>query len=674
MVKRPFRYLFLLLLAALSVSGFQTPGDGYIRSPRLGITFINTGNQPNAAERYRNGLLLGAGWTRYPFYWNSLETSPGGWNWGAYDPQVIDDVRYGLRINAILLGIPSFRNDGGAPQGLYAPVFTDGTDIPGAGKSINPSNAFATFAAQLVTRYKPGGTLASQMGWGGDTGIRVWEIWNEPDLGMFWTGGVENYARMLKVGYLAIHAADPYAQVMFAGLAFNNPDQLNWLDRTLAVLAQDSQARAYNWYFDIAAVHAYSSSLRSGVMVRRIRETLARYGLTRPIWLNESGVPVWDDYPGPTWTGSNPTARLYRGTMIQQAAYVIQSAAYAWANGADVVFIHQLYDDCGNQPGGTDFAPNTGNAGDAFGLFRNIRGFSCFSQHPQPGTPRPAATSYRLLAQTFGTGTLANGQVVNLNNRGVLISFDRMSPGNPAVVEARLYVLWGRSGDWVNAQIPASGGSAVLYTMDNQDFVISPTDGVYTIGLQPASPPGYPSLSREELAQIGAPPYIMIETVWNGASPADPAMAHLEGEQPVILGDATPTAEESGGTGEQPILGTLPPPQTVMPTTAPTLIPTLDPALDTTPPQPFVEPLPPVSATPFTVVWGAVDDSGIASYIVWVRIDSGDWGVWLETADSSAAYPGEPGHGYEFAVWAQDLGGNWSQNLTIEPMASTRVE
>src|SRR5829696_3366086 len=71
--------------------------DSYIRSPRLGITFVNTGNQPNASERYRNALLLGTGWTRYPFYWNSLETSPGGYNWGAYDQQVINDLRAGLQ-------------------------------------------------------------------------------------------------------------------------------------------------------------------------------------------------------------------------------------------------------------------------------------------------------------------------------------------------------------------------------------------------------------------------------------------------------------------------------------------------------------------------------------------------------------------------------------------------
>ncbi|MDX2161483.1 MAG: hypothetical protein SF162_09180 [bacterium] len=676
LIVRSAAWVLLLLVWGLLVPVEQplhaqaTSADGYIRSPRLGFTFVSTGNPPNAAERYRNALLLGAGWTRYPFYWNSLETAPGQWNWAAYDPQVIADVRSGLRINAILMGIPPFQADGGAIRSLSAPVFADGTDTPGAGKPINPANPYAVYVAQTVNRYKPGGTLAVQQGWGAGVGVSIWEAWNEPDLGMFWTGGVEAYARVLKVTYLAVRAADPSARVMFAGLAFNNPDTDNWLDRTLAVLARDPAAAANNWYFDIAAVHAYSSARRSGVMVRRIRETLNRYGIARPIWLNESGIPVWDDYPGPTWTRSTPADRLYRGTMIQQAAYVIQSTALAWANGADVVFFHQLYDDCGNQPAGTDFAPNTRSAGDAFGIFRNVRGMSCFSQHPQPGTPRPAAAAFRLMAQVFGQGTFVNPQVINLGGRATLISFDRQSPFDPANFDQRVYVVWNRTGEWLNLLIPASGGTTMLYTMDNQDFAVNATAGEYTIGLQPAAPPGYPTLNGNDLAEIGAPPYVMVETLFPGTVLADPNQAHFEGEPPP--GQATDPAESG-----QPALGTLPPPppdSAPVPTSVPPPPPTLDPAFDTAAPRPFVGALPPVSGTPFGVLWGAGDESGIAGYVVWVRVDGGAWAVWLETTDTQALYDGEPGRTYEFALWAVDLAGNWSDNIDLTPMAVTRVE
>src|SRR5262249_39083393 len=155
----------------------------------------------------------------------------------------------------------------------------------------------------------------------------------------------------------------------------------------------------------------YSYAKRSGLVVQRVNENLAKYGLYRPVWLNESGVSVWDDYPGPTWAATDPTLRVLRATMQQQADFVVESTTYAWAEGAEVVFIHQLYDDCGNQSGGTTFAPNSGQSGDAYGLYRNERAEPCYNQNPLPGTPRPAAAAFYRLAQIFGILPFSNPQV-----------------------------------------------------------------------------------------------------------------------------------------------------------------------------------------------------------------------------------------------------------------------
>jgi len=674
-----YRFFVILsivsLLLTLTVSA-QAP-DGYIRAPRLGVTFINSVDHPNDTQRYEQGLLIGAGWTRYPIYWDRVEVAPGQLNWAGYDQLVANDLRYGLRINAILLGIPGFFRDGESIANLNAPVFADGTDTPGPGKAINPANHFAAFVLQAVNRYKPGGILPRQLGLTG--GISVWEAWNEPDLTLFWSAGIDAYARLLKVAYLSVHAADPFAQVMIAGMAYVNPDQNDYLDRTLAIIARDPARATNNWYFDIAAVHAYTSARRSGLMVSRMRQTLRRYGLTRPVWLNESGIPVWNDYPGPTWTGANPNDRLYRGTLNQQAAYVIQSTVYAWAAGADVVFFHQLYDDCGNQSGGTDFAPNSGGAGDAHGLFRNQRGSSCFSQHPQPGSARPAATAYRVLAQLFGGISFGEGRLVNLQNRATVVVFDRLSvtgaPGSASTTDRRLYVMWSRDGERLNVQIPSSGGLANLYTIDNQDFVIAPENGEYKIGLQPAIAEA-PNLPSTDFASIGGAPYILVEQLSSGAIPPDPALIHLEGvlPDPNTVTDFSGLSDDSGWVA--PILATLPPPpEQVTPTATlpPTIRPTTDPAFDTTAPITYMGALPLESPSNFGVTWGAQDDGGIAAFILWVRIDDGDWTFWIETTDAAAMYTGEVGRRYEFAVWARDLAGNWSPNTTLSAQASTTV-
>jgi hypothetical protein len=74
------------------------------------------------------------------------------------------------------------------------------------------------------------------------------------------------------------------------------------------------------------------------------------------------------------------------------------------------------------------------------------------------------------------------------------------------------------------------------------------------------------------------------------------------------------------------------------------------------------------------VSWHGEDDSGIKSFLVWARVDGGDWRPWLETTATSAEYTGTPGSVYEFAVWAVDLADNWSTNTDLQPQANTRVE
>ncbi len=182
----------------------------------------------------------------------------------------------------------------------------------------------------------------------------------------------------------------------------------------LQIYQDDPLRTQFNWYMDQVAVHNYGYAWRSGWLVLVARQTLSAYGLNRPIWLNETGVNVWDDYPGPLWTGDDPSQHVGRATADQQASFFIQSAAFAWSEGADVVFFHQLFDDCGDQPAGTNFPYHSGELctqidpcfGDAFGLYRNEATAICFSHSIAPGTARPAAQAFQLVAQYLRQRTL----------------------------------------------------------------------------------------------------------------------------------------------------------------------------------------------------------------------------------------------------------------------------
>lgn len=654
------RPLFVLTLLFLIIAPrAHAQSGGYVRSPYLGITFISSAEQPANETRYRNALLLGAGWNRYPFYWNFVERQAGAFDWRALDRVVWDDMTHGLKTNAILMGIPEHARQGRLMRGLYAPIFSDGSDYPAAGKLPNPANPWARYVYEAVTRYKPNGTYANQTGWDASgAGISVWEVWNEPDFEMFWDGTAEDYARLLRVSYVIIKHVDPFATVMFGGLSFAQPNTHNWLRQVLNVIAQDPSRGSNNWYFDQLAFHSYSSAWRTVELVAAVRRELARFGLERPLWLNESGVPVWDDYPGPTWTANTPTSRRFFGTQAEQAVYVIQNTTLAWAAGVDVVFYHQLYDDCGNQASGTDFPPNNGELcaagacwGDAHGLYRNERVSACFRQSPQAGMPRLAASAYYRLAQAFGSRPFIAHEPLRLDDAATVLVFEQVNNGIPQ----RIYVLWGDTSDRRTVLIPASGSAALLYGINNQQ-TITPLNGMYQVALAGAQTGGLVTLTTERA--LGGEPLIMVEA-YNGA-PADTGLIMLE-----------------GGTPREPVAvtpGAITVVEVSTATPVPTARPTTDPALDTTPPISFVETLPATSPTSFTVRWGAMENSGITQYLVWARVDGGEWQPWQQTGSTEAIYTGSSGSYVEFAVWALDLAGNWSPNVDLAPQAATTIQ
>jgi hypothetical protein len=472
-------------------------------------------------------------------YWPNVETTPGGFDWSAQDAAVLGDVAYGLQTNAILLGTPGFYlsapvsvppdtsarsglrlygTEAATPQGLYAPVFSDGSDIPGPGKQINPENRWARFVSTAVQRYRPGGVLAQAYGWPSGVGITHWEMWNEPDLSIFWDGSLADYARLLKVGYLATKQTDSQAQVLFGALA-NNAAWLGFYNEVMALYDADSQAAAHAYYHDILATHNYFDSWKSWYNVYRAKNTLTSRGLSKPIWLNESGVAAWNDYPGPTW---DPGSGL-RATVSEQADFVIQSAFYATYAGADAIFHFQLYDGCGNQPQGTDFPPHNGElcdangmlisdpslpcAGDANGLFRNPTDAACFTQHPAPESPRPSMAAFRLLTTYFVDALpywrLRPGGSDPYNGPQEWIAFYQPSTGR------RIVGLWARFGTAQQIVVPATASSALLLRPDGSVTTVTPQNGGYALTLPAAT--NLNAFWDPTYHAIGGSPLILIE-------------------------------------------------------------------------------------------------------------------------------------------------------------------
>ncbi len=517
----PLLMVALLLALTVPVASAQVPvvptsapgslvaSESFIRAERLGITFVGFVDGNMQPERYRKALILGAGWTRWPLYWDRVERQPADYDWLAYDKLVAADIRHGLRSNAILLGRPGFHQDGHSIANLFAPIFADGTDNAGPSALINPANPWAQFVHYAVTRYMPGGVWSQHNAFAAEQGIRHWEIWNEPDVPHFWQGGAAAYARLLKTAAIVIKTVDPGAKIIFGGLLFAN--EPNFFTRVVGEFRDDPLRDHFNWYFDIVAVHSYDDPWRSGWLTKYVQDTLAEYGLTRPVWVNETGVSVWNDYPGPVWAvAADQRQRL--ATAQQQAHFLIMSAVYAWSKEAEVVFYHQLYDDCGNYPAGTDFPAHNGEYcaqgacyGDAFGIYRNPRGAHCFSQHPHADTPRPVAAAFALLAEVFGGQPFRPLSFAGLTDEVTAVKFQRASG-------ERIVVLWNNTRARLSHSIPAAGAGATLYLLNGEQLPLPADNGLYLLRLEPAGDFSYPDLENTRHSAIGGEPIILVES------------------------------------------------------------------------------------------------------------------------------------------------------------------
>lgn len=479
-----------------------------VRAANLGVNFISSAQHEVDNDRIRAGLSTGAGWDRFAIYWNEIEVEEDEFEWKIYDETVQFDIVNDIQTNAILLGTPKFRGDNrGVPFGLDEPVFDDGTDIPGSGKDINEDNPWAVFVYETVERYRPGGDLARINDWERGQGVTVWEVWNEPDFTLFWLGTVNEYARMLEVAYAAIKHADEDAEVMVGGLVLF--EQPAFFQQMLDIYKNDPTPVPGRYPFDIVAIHSYSDPTFTFASMQRTETLLGVYGLNdREIWINESGVAVWDDYPGPTWA-TRPDQRIFRATLDEQANYIIQNAAYAFMSGAEVLFHFQLFDDCGNQPAGSDFPIHDGSVcannpvcwGDALGLYRNERDNACFTQHPNPGSSRPAFDAYNTVVDIFSTTEVTPLQMFTVGSQRWLV-FAR-----PETSEL-IILLWNESGSQSEARVLARSESAVLVTRNGNRRDVEPDDeGFYQVTLPPATNQN----NATGTYMIGGEPVILIQ-------------------------------------------------------------------------------------------------------------------------------------------------------------------
>ena len=444
-------------------------------------------------------LDAGSRWDRFDFVWPNIEPSNNTWNFGAYDTLVNDLNATGMNMVGILLWTPDWAATSGLtglslssfdqrPSGWYVPAARDtlaplvpvavsAASSPPQGLYLawdDPSNHWGDYVYNVVSHY-------------GDR-VKHWEMWNEPDdygWDYFWTGSDADYAQLLKVGYQATKAACPDCEVLFAGLLYwRDP---TFFERVLDIVNDDPTAPGNSYFFDVMSVHLYSRSNNTYDVVNSIRTRMSLYVPDHPIWLTETGVPVWGDPYG--WVPDIPKYD-YAATQDEAASYVIQSYANAWASEVERYFFFRTHDDWCDKNGDGDCSDEgiDGGMSELFGLIRDDH------------TLRPAYIAYQV-ATTY----LISPTFVTRASTGPLMGVTLW--GTP---RGKVSVLWNESPVAGIYMLTAVLSSATRVDRWGVTTTIAATGGVYTFTL-PGATANRPSPNQNDYI-IGGDPLIVIES------------------------------------------------------------------------------------------------------------------------------------------------------------------
>jgi len=279
---------------------------------------------------------VGVGTVRQTLDWASHEPAPGRFDWSRYDAWVRSTAKLGLEVLPILFNPPrwaSSRPRRRAKRGTYPPRrFTD----------------LARFAAAAARRYGPDGTFWEENPDVPRMPIRAWQVWNEPNLEMYWPSGPNprQYVRMLRAVSRAIKQVDPDAVIVTGGMPQSRLGipLRTYVRRMYLAGGRDS--------FDMVAVNPYARTPALVLnMLRGVRREMDRFGdLDAEIWVTEVG---WSDV-GPRGAfrlGPQGQARAIRDTMtllwkergslrLRGMVYFNWRDAKPWPGGKDFWGLH----------------------------------------------------------------------------------------------------------------------------------------------------------------------------------------------------------------------------------------------------------------------------------------------------------------------------------------------
>jgi hypothetical protein len=257
----------------------SAPANATLPSGFVGVTAddVFAGDDNYRTSNLSAMAAIGSQTIRQTFDWSTIERRHGVYDFSYHDDYVAKAAAHGIRILPVLFNAPRFYR-------------------PSRGRAACPPRrlaTFARFAKAVVRRYGRRGTLWKERRRVPKNPITAYQIWNEPNLRIYWCNRRPNahrYVAMLRRVGRAIKSVQRSARIVTAGIPPSKLRSAVPIDRYITQMYRAGARR----YFDSLAINSYAKNrtdLRR--LLRSTRRLMDRHGDRRGrIWITELG---WGD-------------------------------------------------------------------------------------------------------------------------------------------------------------------------------------------------------------------------------------------------------------------------------------------------------------------------------------------------------------------------------------------
>jgi hypothetical protein len=236
--------------------------------------------------------------------WFLLEPEKGKWNFQKLDRDV--ELAEKNRVEVLLtLGMtPKWASSRPTEKSAY-----------GDGYAAEPANLedWRNYIRTVAKRYKGR--------------IHCYEIWNEPNLNIFFTGDMAKMVELTRIANEELKKVDPTIQVVSPGIG-DIGKRMQWLDDFLRL--------GGGAYVDVIGYHFYVPRAKPESMLELARDAhqvMKKYNLdNKPLWNTEAGWLIANE----DGTPENPAYKTWiKLDRLNAGAFIARAHILAWAAGIE---------------------------------------------------------------------------------------------------------------------------------------------------------------------------------------------------------------------------------------------------------------------------------------------------------------------------------------------------